>query len=61
MQEDLTKPKILDSIKAERKLLEDQLEGLTEEQMLQPTLEGDGLSKISWLISSPGKDSWFNG
>ena len=40
MQEDLTKPKILDLIKAERKLLEDQLEGLTEEQLLQPTLEG---------------------
>jgi hypothetical protein len=40
MDEELTKHKIMDSIRVEHKLLEDQLEGLTEEQMLQTTLEG---------------------
>jgi hypothetical protein len=40
MEEEFSKSKIMNSIKTERKLLEDQLEGLSENQMLQPDFEG---------------------
>jgi hypothetical protein len=40
MAEEFTKSQVIESIKTERKLLEEQLEGLTEDQMLQPNLEG---------------------
>jgi len=40
MQEDLTKSKMMNSITQERKLLEELIFSLSEEQLLQPTLEG---------------------
>lgn len=39
MEEEFTKKGILESIKLERESLEEQLEGLSDEQMLLPTLE----------------------
>ena len=41
MNQEMTKRKLLDLIRSERKAFEEQLEGLDEEKMLQPTLDGD--------------------